>query len=193
MSGPQIALRPAASQPPSSSQVVPGPSLPPGVGGATPGAGTVSRPEYFFPWPPPRASCVTTFSASLSGKPYAFGTIGDAADYIVTALRKGGIEQLSYFSLPDDPLGYGMATRVEQIDPQTAKPLAGKARWEERVSFTGGISFFDLILLTERPKGRYRSFVFIVSAKPTPDNPSDSVTASLSLARRCASARSCSV
>jgi hypothetical protein len=175
---PQITLR-AKGPPPA-----PGPGVPPGVGAPGPGAGTATRPEYFFPWPPPRASCVTTFTTSLSDKPYGFSTIGDVADYIATALKKGGIDQLSYFSLPDDPFGYGMATRVEQIDPKTAKPLAGKARWEERVHLAGGISFFDLIVLTERPKGRYRSFVFIMSAKPTPDNPDESVIASLPLARR---------
>src|SRR5580704_1290730 len=52
------------------------------------------RPEFFFPWPPPRASSVTTF-ASLNSK--TFKTIGDVADFIELAVRKGGIDQVSYF------------------------------------------------------------------------------------------------
>src|ERR1041385_3311756 len=58
-------------------------------------AASPQRPEYFFPWPPPRSSSQMTYPHALSNKPYNFKTLGDVADHIDAAVMAGGIEQTS--------------------------------------------------------------------------------------------------
>ncbi|PWT81153.1 MAG: hypothetical protein C5B58_10250 [Acidobacteria bacterium] len=143
--------------------------------------------ENFFPWPPPPASARTTFSAALLSDKKRFKNVGDVATLLEHALHQGGFDDWSYFSLPDERVGFGLVSRVEQIDPQTGTPLADRARWADRVYAAETMSFMSQLLEIQRPVGHYRAFVFVLSTKPTPDlsppNLKDEDRATLQLAR----------
>jgi hypothetical protein len=131
-------------------------------------------PIPFFPWPPPPASTRMTLPENAfdrAGMP----TLKQAAETIETALRGAGFGDWGYFSLPEEEGGFGLVTRIEQINDD-GKPLAGAARWMVRPFAAATMTPLQSLTSIRRPTGHYRVFVFVLSAKPTVDNPTERAT-----------------
>jgi outer membrane protein OmpA-like peptidoglycan-associated protein len=137
-----------------------------------PGSSPQSSPlETFFPWPPPPASARKTMPAEIFGDRARFESIGRVADFLEAALRHGGFDDWSYFSLRGEDAGFGLVSHMEQISPTTGHPLSATSRWADRAYAAATMSFLDSLLTIKRPIGHYRAFVFIFSAVQTPENP----------------------
>lgn len=133
-----------------------------------------NAPIPFFPWPPPPASTRMTLPENAfdrAGMP----TLKQAAETIETALRAAGFGDWGYFSLPEEEGGFGLVTRIEQID-DGGRPLAGSARWMVRPYAAATMTSLQSLTSIRRPTGRYRVFVFVLSAKPIVDNPTEQAT-----------------
>ena len=129
--------------------------------------------EEFFPWPPPPASALTTLPKSLFGDAKRFRHVADAAEFIEQSLHNAGFDQWGYFSLPDEPAGFGLVSRLEQFDPKTGDALAGGSRWSMELAGARDISVWRALFMLHRPFGRYRLFVFVLSTQPTADKSSE--------------------
>lgn len=133
-----------------------------------------NAPIPFFPWPPPAASTRMTLPENAFDRS-AMATMKQAAETIETALRGAGFGDWGYFSLPEEEGGFGLVTRIEQID-DGGKPLAGAARWLIRPYAAATMTPLQSLASIRRPTGHYRVFVFVLSAKPTVDNPTERAT-----------------
>ena len=133
-----------------------------------------NAPIPFFPWPPPPASTRMTLPESAFDRT-AMPTLKQAAETIETALRGAGFGDWGYFSLPEEEDGFGLVTRIEQIN-DGGKPLEGAARWLVRPFAAATMTPLQSLTSIRRPTGRYRVFVFVLSAKPTVDNPTELAT-----------------
>jgi hypothetical protein len=132
-----------------------------------------NAPIPFFPWPPPPASTRTTLENTFDLA--RFPTMKHAAAAIEAALRRAGFGDWGYFSLPEEEGGFGLVTRIEQIGDD-GKPLAGSARWMIRPYAAATMTSFESLARIRRPVGHYRVFAFVLSAKPTVDNPTEKAT-----------------
>ena len=133
-----------------------------------------NAPIPFFPWPPPPASARMTLPENAfdrAGMP----TLKQAAETIETALRAAGFGDWGYFSLPEEEGGFGLVTRIEQINDD-GKPLAGAARWMVRPFAAATMTPLRSLVSIHRPVGHYRVFVFVLSAKSAVDNPTEQAT-----------------
>lgn len=133
-----------------------------------------NAPIPFFPWPPPRASTRMTLPESAFDRT-AMRTLKQAAETIETALRGAGFGDWGYFSLPEEEDGFGLVTRIEQIN-DGGKPLEGAARWLMRPYAAATMTPLQSLTSIRRPTGRYRVFMFVLSAKDTVDNPTAQAT-----------------
>jgi hypothetical protein len=97
-------------------------------------------------------------------------------------LKAGGFDEWSYFALPIEQEAFGLVTRIEQLNPATGWPLPGSDRWAPRIQVVAGMNFWQGLTMIRRPTGHYRTFLFVLSTRPVPDNPQEPAT--LALARR---------
>jgi hypothetical protein len=74
-------------------------------------------------------------------------------------LRKGGFTSWAYFRAPD---GFALVTTIEALDAN-GQVLSGDARWSQNPRVAASLSFWQLLMLDQRPIGRYRVFVFLVT------------------------------
>jgi len=128
--------------------------------------------ENFFPWPPPPASARITYARIFEDRK-RFSNVGQAASFLEDKLAQAGFaRQWSYFKLPDERAGFGVVSKMEQIDPKTAKRLPGSQGWTtDRVASASEMAWWSWGFAIQRPVGQYRVFVLIVSTRPTPDKP----------------------
>lgn len=133
-----------------------------------------NAPIPFFPWPPPPASTRMTLPESAFDRA-GMRTLKQAAETIETALRSAGFGDWGYFSLPEEEGGFGLVTRIEQIG-EDGRPLAGTARWLVRPFAAATMTPLQSLTSIRRPTGHYRVFVFVLSAKPAIDNPTERAT-----------------
>ncbi len=128
--------------------------------------------ENFFPWPPPPSSARITYPKIFADRK-RFPNVGQAASFLEDKLAQAGFErQWSYFKLPDEKAGFGLVSKMEQIDPTTAKRLPGARGWTtDRVASASDMAWWSWGFAIQRPIGQYRVFVLIVSTRPTPDKP----------------------
>jgi GAF domain-containing protein len=128
--------------------------------------------ENFFPWPPPPSSARITYPKIFADRK-RFPNVGQAASFLEDKLAQAGFErQWSYFKLPDEKAGFGLVSKMEQIDPTTAKRLPGAQGWTtDRVASASDMAWWSWGFAIQRPIGQYRVFVLIVSTRPTPDKP----------------------
>lgn len=117
-----------------------------------------------FPWPPPRASAMTTIPASFFRQVVGrLVRLTDVDHKINAALDVSGYFERSYYAVPG---GFALVTRLEQINPD-GTPMEGDNRWQVEV---GPIRSFSLeaylrALFTSSP-GYFRIVVFIVTPYP---------------------------
>lgn len=115
-----------------------------------------------FPWPPPAASARQVIRRDLLAASRRLDRLGDVDALLSDALEHAGYTEKSYWSVP---LGFALATRLEQIDA-AGKPKPPPARWSaEMPRLTGGFSLRAYLraLFTAEP-GFYRIVVFIVTS-----------------------------
>lgn len=128
--------------------------------------------EHFFPWPPPPSTARVTY-ANIFADRKRFSNIAQAASFLEHKLAEAGFaRQWSYFKLPDEKAGFGLVSKMEQIDPKTARRLPGTQGWTtDRVASASDMAWWNWGFAIQRPVGEYRVFVLIVSTRPTPDKP----------------------
>lgn len=123
-----------------------------------------------FPWPPPTPSTRRSFSPDVLVDGPSAATLGDTAWRLEGLLRRAEFDSWGYFRAPD---GFALVTRVERLDGETGKQLAGDQRWSDRVAYAsispGAI--LSAIFATSRPRGYYRVFVFLVTDDPPMTRP----------------------
>src|SRR5215510_14305544 len=123
-----------------------------------------------FPWPPPTPSTRRSFSPDVLVDGPSAATLGDNASRLEGLLRRAEFDSWGYFRAPG---GFALVTRVERLDGETGKQLAGDQRWSDRVAYAsispGAI--LSAIFATSRPRGYYRVFVFLVTDDPPMTRP----------------------
>jgi hypothetical protein len=137
----------------------PGPDLaaPSGGGGS---AAQSSMPE--FPWPPPAASASYVLPDRLFT---SYGTVGDVADAILSALARNGYVERSFYRTA--PGGVALITRLERINDD-GSPTAEAERWPAAAQpHQSARSLFDFLqgLFFVDP-GHYRVIVFVLQDLP---------------------------
>ena len=154
---------PAAAEPPSEGVRRKTSAKPPSASesaSAPTGPADTAIPE--FPWPPPAASARQVIRRDLLAASRRLDRLGDVDALLSDALEHAGYTEKSYWSVP---LGFALATRLEQIDA-AGKPKPPPARWSAKMPrLTGGFSLRAYLraLFTAQP-GYYRIVVFIVTS-----------------------------
>jgi hypothetical protein len=124
--------------------------------------GAKTRAPSSFPWPPPAASAHDDLTGALPPvSPDA--TLGLWAARLSAALAHEGYSEQVYHPVPT---GFALVTRLEQIDGQ-GRPRPAGQRWSSAPAapelFSVG-SYLRSVFLAN--PGRFRLFVFVVSAAP---------------------------
>jgi len=87
-------------------------------------------------------------------------------------MRKAEFDAFGYYRVPG---GFALVTRIESIDGTTGLPFKGQARWGATATFAG--LSFGSIFTSWRPKGVYRTFVFLLTDDPPMTQPMSSAEA----------------
>jgi hypothetical protein len=126
------------------------------------------QPELadLFPWPPPTPSTRRSFSADIRADLPPATSVGDVAARLEDRLRGADFDTWGYFRTPG---GFALVARAERLDPHTGTPLAGRERWSDQLS-AAGITLGS-IFAWSRPRGLYRTFVFILTDDPPMSRP----------------------
>jgi hypothetical protein len=140
-------------------------SRPPDAASETPPS-PVAQPKDSIPafeWPPPRPSAQYVLPRSVFGDGTRELLFADIDRILVDALRAGGYNERSYYSVPD---GFALATRIEQIsaDGSPKVPPARFALQPEAVSLLRPMDYLRALL--KGVPGYYRVIVFIVTEQP---------------------------
>jgi hypothetical protein len=116
-----------------------------------------------FPWPPPQASSREVIPNDLLVAGQGQSILTDIQSSIVTALRRIGHTEFSYFDVPG---GYALVTRLEKINLD-GSPMSGLERWEVKVGPLHEWSLHALLrALFSANSGYYRIIVFVVTPQP---------------------------
>jgi hypothetical protein len=130
----------------------------------------------FEPWPPPLPTARIQLNDAFITNTWRFKTVGDAARYLETAFRQAGYAEFGYFRTPG---GFAFVTQLEHFQ-NDGRPMPGNDRWIIDVTPERGV--IDCLLhLFEKPIGRYRFFVVILTTDPSPPS---AVPASVALAKQ---------
>jgi hypothetical protein len=143
---------------PGASEVPMGPRAAPKPAGPT--AAPHAPLTDLFPWPPPAPSDRVTYHLPQLASAAPLSTLGAVSDHLEKILRKGGYRSWAYFKAPN---GFVLVTPVEALNAQ-GEVLPGNARWSQNPQLAASaLSYWQLLMLMQRPVGHYRLLLFIVT------------------------------
>lgn len=136
--------------------------------------------QPFFPWPPPAPSDRRLLALAQLGGGAPAEMWGDLADRLMALLRGGGFSTWGFYSAPG---GFALIPRLEQLDDETGKALAGDARWAVDVR-VASLGFIQRLTAVRLPKGVYRAFVFVLTTDPSSGGKMTNPAGMLEIAKR---------
>ncbi|MDM7860409.1 hypothetical protein QTP81_07360 [Alteromonas sp. ASW11-36] len=130
-----------------------------------------------FQWPPPRPSAYTLIPISELSLENETKTLGGLDKTLRILLERGQYFDIGYYSIPQQPDGFVMVTRLEKIS-EDGEPFPPSERWAVRVNEGRQFSIADyLSSLFKAENGYYRVIVFIISAHDFPGWSNDATIA----------------
>lgn len=109
-----------------------------------------------FPWPPPQPSAFEVIPETFLKKTIEKTSVGEVAKRLEHVLDEAGYSEKVWFYARD---GFVVMTRLEQVDPDTGKPLKGGLRWQKDIAPPKDLaSYFKGIIYPK--EGHFRIIVF---------------------------------